>query len=99
MKDLESKYNTAVLNLQKIENQITDRLWELAQKYPQAVIYQYKTDTLGTVADVKAIIFSTKRQVSSIWTLDKLKYIKAIEKHIEDLNPRKQLELDLKDQK
>lgn len=99
MKDLEAKYNKAVLDIQKIENQVNDKLWKLSQIYPQAVIYTYHANPQGDIAEVKALIFSTKRQITTLWIADKFKYIKAIEKYIEDLNPRKQLELDLKDQK
>jgi hypothetical protein len=99
MKDLEAKYNKAVLDIQKIENQVNDKLWELTQKYPQAVIYTYHTNPQGDIAEVKALIFSTKRQITTLWIVDKFKHLKAIEAHIESLNPRKQLVLDLNDQK
>jgi hypothetical protein len=74
-----------------LEARISDRLQNLCQRFPDAVI-EVKLNAADSTM-IKARAIGSVNYIGMIKTEDRLKYIEKIEKWIEDQNPVKQTEI------
>jgi len=90
--DYRNKRRELENQIAKLSKESRSRLLKLCKANPDVVLYQY----LDTVLHAGVLDKDNIQRIEGNTVLD---YIEIIEKHIESRNPRKQLELDLKDQK
>jgi len=91
--DYKKKFTELRAKQRRLNQDVADRLFALCQAYPNVVLRKYPC------VDIYASVIRTQTNADMVEIDKALEYIATIEKHIARNNPRKQLELDLKDQK
>jgi len=95
--DFKDKRRELENQLGRLSKDSRSRFLKLCKANPDVVLYSYH-NTPTTIVKVYASDIN-KDNCEWIEGNSVLEYMEVIEKHLEDKNPRKQLELDLKDQK
>lgn len=91
--DYKKKFTELRAKQRRLKQDVADRLFALCQANPNVVLRKYPCE------NIYASIIRTQTNADNVEIDKALEYIDTIEKHIARNNPRKQLELDLKDQK
>ena len=86
--DLQNSYKRLNDQLTALYNRTNDKLHYLTNKFPNAII------TTHNNTEIKAKAITNMSFIKELTFEEKIIYIRAIEKHIESLNPFKQTEIN-----
>lgn len=91
--DYKKKFTELNAKQRRLKQDVAERLFALCQAYPNVVLRDYPT------VNIYASTIRTQTNADMLDIDKAIGYIATIERHIARNNPRRQLELDLKDQK